>query len=96
MTTSSNEEKDWEQNEENGKFNSQPKSQLDESELTEKKDKDTLNRIEKLMQLSFRLVRPTNDFTEQGAESAYKRRGFDLKHIPHSSEKIAKGFDDSI
>ncbi len=55
----------------------------------------SMERIRKLKTLSF-IPKPPKDMKIQAEEPAYKRRGLELKHIPHSSEKTAKGFDDCI
>lgn len=57
-------------------------------------DKAAINRIANLKRLSFRLIIPIDSTNVH--ETAYKRRGIDLIYIPHSSVRVAKGFDDSI
>lgn len=72
--------------------------------FTKKEEKHAFIRIQKLKELTQLLARSAknSDTTETiqkatpSLEPAYKRRGFELKEIKHSSEKIAKGFDDRI
>lgn len=69
-----------------------------------KEEKQALIRIQKLKELTQLLARPEkgSDTTETiptatpSLEPAYKRRGFELKEITHSSERVAKKFDDRI
>lgn len=68
----------------------------DSSEGPDQAENDVLKRQEELRQLKFRLLITSIDSTSTEDESTYKRRGVDLKYIPHSSERIAKDFDQSI
>lgn len=62
----------------------------DESEIS------ALRRIEKLKQLKFRLLGPSKKSHSKSKGSAFKRSMIELTLIPHSSEKIAKEFDERI
>lgn len=59
----------------------------------EELNKEASERTAMLKKLSFRL-KLINEFNLE--ECAYKRRGVELTHIPHSSVKVAKDFDDTI
>ena len=52
------------------------------------------DRVAILKQLSLRPFSSLDSSTVN--ESAYKRRGIELLHIPHSSFRLAKGFDPTI
>ena len=57
-------------------------------------NKDAVERVAMLKMLNFRFKTTIDDDIEN--VSAYRRRGIELIYIPHSSVKVAKGFDDTI
>ena len=60
----------------------------------EELDKEAIERITILKNMSFRFKTSIDDNNEN--QTAYKRRGIELIYIPHSSIKVAKDFDDTI
>ena len=60
----------------------------------EELNNEAIERIAMLKSTSFRFKTSIDDNNEK--QTAYKRRGIELKYIPHSSIKVAKGFDDTI